>query len=147
MEKVTFNIPSMWADHHTLAVREALDRVDGVQEVLASAMYKDVLIKYSSETVTPGDLKAVLAEAGYKIETCGQHHGHSIAARQAERLKSAFVALHPVLQFGIGDLLVGFIDENGDIIGIALCTQEEAVYESQSLICLRQRFHELLPKL
>jgi copper chaperone CopZ len=67
MEKVTFTIPAMWADHHVLAVRERLDQVSGVQEVLASAMYQDVLIKYDPATVTPGDLEGALAEAGYEI--------------------------------------------------------------------------------
>jgi copper chaperone CopZ len=67
MEKVTFNIPAMWADHHVLAVREAMGQVSGVKEVLASAMYKDVLIKYDPETVTPDALAAALAQAGYEI--------------------------------------------------------------------------------
>jgi copper chaperone CopZ len=67
MEKVTFTIPAMWADHHVLAVREALGQVAGVEEVLASAMYKDVLVKYDPSTVTPDALSAALAEAGYDI--------------------------------------------------------------------------------
>lgn len=67
MEKTTFNIPAMWADHHVLAVREALGQVNGVQEVLASAMYKDILVKYDPATVTPETLERTLTEAGYEI--------------------------------------------------------------------------------
>jgi copper chaperone CopZ len=67
MEKVTFSIPAMWADHHVLAVREALGQVAGVEDVLASAMYKDVLIKYDPATVTPDTLSGTLVEAGYEI--------------------------------------------------------------------------------
>lgn len=67
MEKVTFNIPSMWADHHVLSVREALAQVSGVEEVQASAMYKDVLVKYNPATVTPAVLEEALAQAGYGI--------------------------------------------------------------------------------
>ncbi|HSJ53888.1 MAG TPA: heavy-metal-associated domain-containing protein [Anaerolineae bacterium] len=67
MEKVTFSVPAMWADHHVLAVREALSRVTGVEEVLASAMYKDVLVKYDPASVNPEVLKGALAEAGYEI--------------------------------------------------------------------------------
>jgi len=67
MEKVTFSIPAMWADHHVLAIREALGQVAGVEEVLASAMYKDVLVKYDPATVTPDALKGALAQAGYEI--------------------------------------------------------------------------------
>ena len=67
MEKVTFSIPAMWADHHVLAVREALGQVPGVEEVLASAMYKDVLVKYDPATATPDALKGALTGAGYEI--------------------------------------------------------------------------------
>jgi copper chaperone CopZ len=67
MEKVTFSIPAMWADHHVLAVREALGQVAGVEDVLASAMYKDILVKYDPATVTPESLVSTLAEAGYEI--------------------------------------------------------------------------------
>lgn len=67
MEKVTFNIPSMWADHHTLAVRYALGQVDGVNDVIASSLYKDVLVKYDPAAVSPDVLANTLAAAGYKI--------------------------------------------------------------------------------
>jgi copper chaperone CopZ len=67
MEKVTFSIPAMWADHHVLAVREALGQVSGVEEVLASAMYKDVLVKYDPATVKPEALQEALTQAGYAI--------------------------------------------------------------------------------
>lgn len=67
MEKVTFSVPAMWADHHVLAVREALGRVTGVEDVLASAMYKDVLITYDPTSVNPETLKGALAQVGYEI--------------------------------------------------------------------------------
>jgi copper chaperone CopZ len=66
MEKVTFSIPAMWADHHTLAVRQALLQVDGVEEVIASALYRDVLVKYDEVTVDAAALGDALARAGYK---------------------------------------------------------------------------------
>jgi copper chaperone CopZ len=68
MEEVTFSVPAMWADHHVLAIREALGQVAGVKEVLASAMYKDVLVKYDPATATPKDLEKALAEAGYELD-------------------------------------------------------------------------------
>ena len=67
MDKVTFSVPAMWADHHVLAVREALGAVSGVQEILASSLYRDVLVKYDSTTVEPEAIKAALIEAGYEI--------------------------------------------------------------------------------
>lgn len=67
MEKVTFNIPTMWADHHVLAVRDTLSGVSGVNEILASASYKDVLVKYDPAAVSPDALAAALVAAGYPI--------------------------------------------------------------------------------
>ncbi len=68
MEKVTFNIPSMWADHHVLAVRQAMAEVGGVQEVIASSAYKDVLIKYDPTAVDISALTSALAGAGYPVD-------------------------------------------------------------------------------
>ena len=67
MEKVTFSIPTMWADHHTLAVRDALGQVDGVDDVIASSLYKDVLVKYDPAVVAPDALADTLAEAGSEV--------------------------------------------------------------------------------
>jgi copper chaperone CopZ len=67
MEKMTFSIPTMWADHHTLAVRNALSQIDGVNDVIASSLYKDVQVKYDPAVVSPDTLANALAEAGYKV--------------------------------------------------------------------------------
>lgn len=67
MEKVTFSIPAMWADHHVLAVRQALSQVSGVEEIIASALYKDVLIKYDPTTVSSEALASAIKTAGYEI--------------------------------------------------------------------------------
>ena len=72
MEKVTFSIPAMWADHHTLVVRQELGQISGVEEVIASAMYKDVLIKYDPTTVSAETLQETLATAGYPIAEAPQ---------------------------------------------------------------------------
>ena len=67
MEKVTFSIPAMWADHHVLAIREALGQVRGVEDIVASALFKDVLIEYDPATVSTETLVKVLSGAGYQI--------------------------------------------------------------------------------
>ena len=67
MEKVTFSIPAMWADHHVLAVRETLSQINGVGDILASAMYKDVVVQYDPEATDPTALTQTLSQAGYEI--------------------------------------------------------------------------------
>lgn len=76
MEKLTLSIPSMWADHHVLAVREALSQVEGVQDVLASAMYRDVLVTFDPTTVSSDALKGALASEGYSIGTAPDLPSH-----------------------------------------------------------------------
>lgn len=66
MEKITFSLPAMWADHHVLGVRETLSQVNGVKEIVASALYKDVLVEYDPAVVGPDTLENALAKAGYK---------------------------------------------------------------------------------
>ncbi len=65
MQKITLNLPAMYADHHVLRVRQALLGLKGVQQVVASAARKQVSIVYDELATSPDALIAALAEAGY----------------------------------------------------------------------------------
>jgi copper chaperone CopZ len=65
MEKVVLSVPKMWADHHVLKVREVLTALDGVQDVYASAAWKQVLVKYDPAKIQETALTETLAQAGY----------------------------------------------------------------------------------
>jgi copper chaperone CopZ len=65
MEELLLNVPRMWADHHILAVRDALSQVAGVTDVVASSMYRDVVIRYDATVTNPDALASALAQAGY----------------------------------------------------------------------------------
>jgi len=67
MEKVVLSVPTMWADHHILAVRDALGQVPGVTEAVASSLYRDVVVRYDPAVTNPDALAAALGEAGYRI--------------------------------------------------------------------------------
>jgi copper chaperone CopZ len=67
MEKATFSLPTMWADHHVLAVRDALTGLPGVEQVSASALYKDVLVHYDPSSVHSDTLAKALVDAGYPL--------------------------------------------------------------------------------
>lgn len=71
MEKVQFNVPDLWADHHTLKVHDALTRLDGVSEVTASPAFRIVVVSFDPAAVTPGAIMATLEEAGYPVATEG----------------------------------------------------------------------------
>ena len=53
MEKVIVDVPSMYADHHVLVVRELLTGQEGVGEVYASAAFKQVLVHYDPAAIQP----------------------------------------------------------------------------------------------
>ncbi len=68
MEKLIVDVPSMYADHHVLIVREMLTGMNGVAEVYASAAFKQVLVQYDPGVVQPDAIAGALAEAGYTQE-------------------------------------------------------------------------------
>ncbi len=65
MEKTVFDVPKMYADHHVLAVREALLPLDGVEEVMASSAFKRVAVGYDPDRLGPDKIEEALREAGY----------------------------------------------------------------------------------
>ena len=65
MNRITWSVPAMYADHHVLRVREALLKLGGVQEVIASAGRKKVSVTDDENTVSPTELQAALVAAGY----------------------------------------------------------------------------------
>ncbi len=71
MEKLQFNIPTMWADHHVLKVRAVLTNMAGVQDVVASSAFRMVALTYDPAVVTPDQIAAALETAGYPISTDG----------------------------------------------------------------------------
>ncbi len=71
MEKIQFNVPDLWADHHTLKVRDVLTKMAGVQDVVASSAFRMVALAYDPAVVSPGALMATLEEAGYPVATDG----------------------------------------------------------------------------
>lgn len=71
IEKVQFNVPNLWADHHTLKVRDVLANMAGVHDVIVSSAFRMVVISYDPAVVSPGVLMAALDEAGYPVATDG----------------------------------------------------------------------------
>jgi len=68
MEQAIFDVPSMYADHHVLVVRELVSKLEGVEDIYASAAFKKVLVRYDPEAVQPAEISRVLTDAGYTEE-------------------------------------------------------------------------------
>jgi copper chaperone CopZ len=56
----------MYADHHVVAVREVLGGLPGVQDIEASAAFKQVTVKHTQK-VTKKALTEALQKAGYPV--------------------------------------------------------------------------------
>lgn len=67
MAKVVLDVPTLWADHHVIRVREALVGLTGVDEVYASSAWKQVLVQFDDGKVTTSQLEKALADAGYPV--------------------------------------------------------------------------------
>jgi copper chaperone CopZ len=65
MEKTVLQVPKMWADHHVLKVREVLAALDGVEDIYASAAWKQVVVKYDSARLDETAIVEALVGAGY----------------------------------------------------------------------------------
>jgi excisionase family DNA binding protein len=67
MENVLFDVPSMYADHHVIAVRQALLALAGIKDVLASSAWKQVQVAFDPSTVSPDGISQALEQAGYPV--------------------------------------------------------------------------------
>lgn len=65
VKTTTLNLPRMYGDHHVTAVREVLAKLDGIDEVHASAAFKEATVTYDPETISDEEIAAQLADAGY----------------------------------------------------------------------------------
>jgi excisionase family DNA binding protein len=67
MENVLFDVPSMYGDHHVIAVRQALLALPGVEDVYASSAWQQVQVTYEPASVSPESIGQALEQAGYPI--------------------------------------------------------------------------------
>ncbi len=60
-------VPAMYADHHVTAVRKVLSGLAGVQDIQASAAFKQVIVKHTKD-VTKKALTEALEKAGFPVK-------------------------------------------------------------------------------
>lgn len=65
MPSVTYEVPSMFGDHHVTAVRRLLLALPGVRGVYASSSFRVVEVQYDGDLLAPDEIEAALEEAGY----------------------------------------------------------------------------------
>jgi len=65
MKKHTFEVPTLYADHHVLEVRRILAGIPGVQEVYASSAFQVIEVAYDESKTNDLEIAEKLDEAGY----------------------------------------------------------------------------------
>jgi len=65
MKKKTFEVPTMYGDHHVIEVRRILLETPGVVDVFASSAFRVVEVTYDPDRVNDLELAVKLDEAGY----------------------------------------------------------------------------------
>jgi len=75
VKELVVTIPGMWADHHVLAVREALGAAQGVTDVRASALERRVTMNLDPGATTAEAVTEALTAAGYEPGELASNEG------------------------------------------------------------------------
>jgi copper chaperone CopZ len=65
MQRVTFRLPAMYADHHVTEVRRLILEIAGVAEVHASSAFQRVEVYFDEGAVAAATIENMLVETGY----------------------------------------------------------------------------------
>ncbi len=65
MDQITLSIPNLYADHHVTRVRQTLMPLSGVEDVVASAAFKEVTVEFDPDKLTREQIVDTLTGAGY----------------------------------------------------------------------------------
>jgi copper chaperone CopZ len=65
MDHLTLTIPGLYADHHVTQVRRTLLQLSGVEEVMASAAFKELAVDFDPDKIARDAIVDALTRAGY----------------------------------------------------------------------------------
>jgi hypothetical protein len=65
MDKLVLTIPTLYGDHHTVAVRRILGGLPGVGNLLVSAAYRQVSLGYDPGKTSAAAIEKALTDQGY----------------------------------------------------------------------------------
>ncbi|MBP7999538.1 MAG: heavy-metal-associated domain-containing protein [Chloroflexi bacterium] len=65
MVTATFEIPTLYGDHHVIEIRKLLSPLPGIENIYASSCFHTVEVQFDEGRLTTEAIKAQLAEAGY----------------------------------------------------------------------------------
>ena len=90
MQKVTYETPALYGDHHVIEVRRILLELQGVVEVYASSAFQIIEITYDPEKINDLEIAVKLDAAGYLGEWTVPFEAGVAAYHAADGLKPYF---------------------------------------------------------
>ncbi len=98
MEKLVLTIPTVYGDHHTLAVRALLQKVDGVAHVFVAPSRHLVALEFDPKKVKREAIEKALADQGYEQGVPEPVYAPSYSDRST-RHSSTYSGVGPQLSF------------------------------------------------
>lgn len=88
--KITFNTPVLFGDHHVQEVRRLLFDLPGVEDVYASSAFQIVEVTYDDQIIAQERVKETLEEAGYLSDWTAPAEKGIAVTDPSERAKNYF---------------------------------------------------------
>ncbi len=66
MANLVLTIPALYGDHHSIAVKEILENLDGITKFYVSAAFYQVEAEYDPKIITEEKIKDALQSEGYE---------------------------------------------------------------------------------
>ena len=66
MANLVLTIPALYGDHHSIAVKEILESLDGINKFYVSAAFYQVEAEYDPKIITEEKIKDALQSEGYE---------------------------------------------------------------------------------
>jgi len=98
MEKLLLSIPTLYGDHHTLAVRALLEKMDGISNLFVAPSRHMLALEFDPKKVKREAIEKALAEQGYEQGTPEPGYVPSYSERST-RHSATYAGLGPQLSF------------------------------------------------
>ena len=96
MAKLVLTIPTLYGDHHTTAVKEILEGLEGLKDIYVSSAFKQIGVSYDKKKLSPEQIETALAKAGYSTDEFESAYPTSVKERETR---------HSAAVIGVGDSL------------------------------------------
>ncbi len=67
MEKLVLDLPTLYADHHVMILRDALLALEGVTEVYASSAWRQAVVTFDPQKTDASTIEGTIVGAGYPV--------------------------------------------------------------------------------